>query len=124
MRTLIFSATARLSALLKKVQVNRFFAIALAGILVFMTSPDLSRSSTSLNNSSRAVTNKIDRVIHQDDSERPKTYREWEQEAERTDGSPVERIKEIGKESADAIQDFGEVYPDVAKRSARTAREQ
>lgn len=125
MTNLISRAAARLSSLLKDIQVKQFFAIALVGVLVFMTSPEMpkGRDSGDLGRTGQAVTKKIDRVIHQGDSERPKTTREWQNEAARTEDAPAERAKEIIKESADAFEDFGEVYPSTAKRSARATQE-
>lgn len=125
MTTLISKAVARLGSLLKEIQVKQFFAIALVGVLVFMTSPEMprGRNTADLGRNGQAVTKKIDRVIHQGDSERPKTTREWQNEAARTEDAPAERAKEIIKESADAIQDFGGVYPSTAKRSVRAAQE-
>ena len=34
-------------------------------------------------------------------------------------GKPGERIERIGEQSADAIKEFGQMYPDVAKRSEK-----
>lgn len=68
--------------------------------------------------STQEVSKKLDTVVHQDDSQRPKTTGEWNQEARETKNAPAERLKRIGKQSAEAVKDFGAVYPDTAKRSA------
>jgi hypothetical protein len=60
--------------------------------------------------------------IHQNDSDRPKTTGEWNREARETEGEPGERAKRIGKESAEAVKDFGSMYTDTAKRSANELR--
>jgi hypothetical protein len=120
MTNLISRATARLISVFKEIQVKQFVTVALVGFLVLTTTPSM---AASMGRNAQSVTNKVDRIIHEDDSNRPKTTREWQQEAQRTEDAPVERIKEIGKESADAVQDFGELYPDVAKRSARATQE-
>ncbi|MEB3309576.1 MAG: hypothetical protein VKJ02_05035 [Snowella sp.] len=53
-----------------------------------------------------------------DDANRPKTAGEWDQQARETEGRPVEKLKRIGEQSAEAFKEFGAVYPDTAERSA------
>jgi hypothetical protein len=60
----------------------------------------------------------VDRDIHQDSEKRPKTTGEWNKQSRETQGKPGERLKRIGEQSAEAIKDFGSVYPDTAERSA------
>ena len=61
--------------------------------------------------------NKMGDVLDEDGTERPKTTREWRQEARATEGEPLERAKRIVKEAADAVEDWAELYPDVAERT-------
>lgn len=67
---------------------------------------------------SKAVTQKLDEVVHQNDSERPKTTGEWNKEAREVKGEPGERLKRIGKQSGEAVKEFGSIYPDTAQKSA------
>ena len=60
----------------------------------------------------------IDKVIHQDREQRPKTTQEWNKQSRETEGKPGERIKRIEKQSVEAVKDFGSMYSDTAKRSA------
>jgi hypothetical protein len=101
--------------LFQEFQVKRFFAIALVGFLVLTTSLN---STIDSGRSSDAVTRRLDRVVHQDDADRPKTTGEWNREARQTEDAPGERAKRIAKESGEAVKQFGSVYPDTAKRSA------
>lgn len=111
MANFISNTIAQINGLLKKVQVKQFLAVVLVGFLV-MTSNVVPKDSN------KALTNKINEVVHQDDSQRPKTIGEWNKEARETEDAPGERLQKIGKESAEAIKDFGSLYPDTAKRSA------
>lgn len=116
MTNLISGAIAHISSLVKNFQVKRFLAIALVGFVVLT----INVNSASAN---KAVTREIDNLVHQDNSDRPKTTGEWNKEARETKGAPGERLKRIGKESAEAVKDFGSVYPDTAKRSGRELKE-
>jgi hypothetical protein len=60
----------------------------------------------------------VDRDIHQDAEKRPKTTGEWNKQSRETKGKPGERLKRVGEQSAEAIKDFGSVFPDTAERSA------
>ncbi|WP_325078510.1 hypothetical protein [Sphaerospermopsis aphanizomenoides] len=82
---------------------------------MFATSLDSSIESGS---SSDSVTRRLDRVVHKDDADRPKTTGEWHQEARETENAPGERAKRITKQSGEALKQWGSVYPDTAKRSA------
>ncbi len=112
MTNLISKAIAYVSSLVKEFQVKSFLSIVLAGFLLLTTNFAPERSN-------QAVTNKIDQAIHQNDSQRPKTTGEWNREARETEGAPGKRLERIAGESAEAIKEFGSVYPDTAKRSAR-----
>jgi len=111
MTNLISKAIAHLSSLLKELQVKRFLAVVLVGFLLLTTNVNADRNT-------QGVSKKLDEVLHQDDSQRPKTIGEWHQEGRETEGSPGERIKNIAQESAEAFKDLGSVYPDTAQRSA------
>ncbi len=112
MTNIISRAITQISSLLKKAQVMRFLSVVLVGFLLLTT------NNIAQDRNTKAVTRKIDEVVHQDNSERPKTMGEWQQEAKETKGAPGERVEKIAKESAEAIKDFGSLYPDTAKRSA------
>ncbi len=111
MANLISSTISHISNVFKQFQVKRFLAVALIGFVLLTT-------NVAPQNSSKAITNKINEIVHQDDSERPKTTGEWNKEARETEDAPGERIQRIGKQSAEAVKDFGSVYPDTAERSA------
>lgn len=111
MKNLISRAIAGVSSVLKELQVKQFLAVVLVGFLLLTT-------NSALEGNNRALTEKIDQAVHQDDSQRPKTTGEWNKEARETQGAPGERLQKIATESAEAIKDFGSVYPDTAQRSA------
>lgn len=111
MINLISQAIDNLSYHLKKIQVKSFFTSVLLGI--FLLTSGVSNYAT---NGANAADN-IDSKVFEGNSERPTTTSEWREEARRTEDAPLERIKEIGQESAQAIKEWGELYPDVIDRS-------
>jgi hypothetical protein len=114
---LISQAFSQINFLLHKFQVKRFFAVVLVGFLLLTTNVNTERSSN------KALTRELDKVVHQDDADRPKTTGEWNREARETENAPGERVKRIAKESAEAVKQWGSVYPDTAKRSAESLDE-
>ncbi|AFY46886.1 hypothetical protein Nos7524_0991 [Nostoc sp. PCC 7524] len=96
-------------------ELKRFFAIALVGFVVLTTSLD---SSIDAGRSSDSLTRRLDKVVHQDDADRPKTTGEWNKEARQTEEASGERAKRIAKESGEALKQWGSVYTDTAQRSA------
>ncbi len=65
---------------------------------------------------------KVNKTVHQSDSQRPKNTKEWMDEAHQ-DVPLGQRVKDIGEDSAEAVRDWGSVYPDTAKRSGRELRD-
>lgn len=110
MRNIVKSAFAHISSVFKQFQVKRFFAVVLVGFLLLNTGVGFADGS-------KDVTNKIDRLVNQGDSDRPKTVGQWNKEARQTEDAPLQRLKRIGKESAEAVEDFGEMYADTADDS-------
>jgi hypothetical protein len=111
MTNLIFRAIASISSLLKRLQVKSIISIALLGVLLLTTNVNAAQNS-------QEVTKRIDQLVHQDDSQRPKTLGDFEQEVE-GDVPLGERVYNTARDSAEAFKDFGSVYPDTAKKSAR-----
>ncbi len=78
--------------------------------------------SSALPDDPKAVTKEIDQVVHRNRSDRPKTTGEWNKE--KAEDAPLsKRVKQIGKESKEAIKDFGKMYPDTAERSAEALKQ-
>ena len=116
MPSLISGTITKVNALLKKLYIKQFLPMILVGLMLLTTNvdPDLP---------SQATVDRLDAMMKQEDPQRPKTTAEWEQQARETKGQPVEKLKRIGEQSADAIKEFGKMYPDVAKRSAAELRD-
>ncbi|MBD2447591.1 hypothetical protein H6G76_10490 [Nostoc sp. FACHB-152] len=114
---LISKAFSQISSLLNGLQAKRFLAVVLVGFIVLTTNVNADRGNT------KAVTKELDRVVHQDNADRPKTTGEWNREARQTEDAPGKRVQRIAKESAEAVKQFGGVYPDTAKRSANSVDE-
>ena len=111
MRNVIKSAIANIGVMFKQLQVKQFFAVVLVGFLLLTTNiAGMDRG--------QALTNKVDQLTDQNNSDRPKTVGEWNKEARQTEDAPLERIKRIGKESAEAVKDFGGMYADTAEKTA------
>jgi hypothetical protein len=109
---LISKAFSQISSLLNGLQAKRFLVVVLVGFIVLTTNVNADRGNTN------AVTKELDRVVHQDKADRPKTTGEWNREARQTEDAPGKRVQRIAKESAEAVKQFGDVYPNTAKRSA------
>lgn len=116
MSSLIFGAIAKVGTLLNRLYIKQFLPMILVGLMLLTTNvdPDLP---------SQATVDRLDAMMKQEDPQRPKTTAEWEQQARETKGQPVEKLKRIGEQSADAIKEFGGMYPEVAKRSATELRD-
>ena len=113
MKKFVFDSIDKIASLLKKIYSNRASAIVIVGLLILSTNidPVLSKQD---------AIGKIDKMLEQDsDPNRPKTTAEWQQQARETKGKPGEKLKRIGEQSADAVKEFGSMYPDVAKNSAK-----
>ena len=95
----------------KQLQVRQFLSVIAIGFILLNTTVAPDRVS-------KATIDKLDRLVNQENPDRPKTTAEWQQQAREVKGKPGERIERIGEQSADAIKEFGQMYPDVAKRSA------
>jgi hypothetical protein len=102
----------QISKWFKNLQVRQFLSVVAIGFILLTTNVPPDRAS-------KATIDKLDRMVHQEDPQRPKTTGEWQQQAREVKGKPGERIERIGEQSADAIKEFGDMYPDVAKRSAK-----
>lgn len=83
----------------KQLQVGQFLSIVAIGLILSTTdvAPDLA---------SKATIDKLDRLVHQENPERPKTTGEWQKQAREVKGEPGERLERIGKQSADAISEI------------------
>jgi hypothetical protein len=94
----------------KQLQVRQFLSVVAIGFILLNTTPEPDLAS-------KATIDKLDRMVHQENPDRPKTTKEWQQQAREVKGKPGERAERIGEQSADAVKEFGKMYPDVAKRS-------
>jgi len=111
MKNLISRATTHITFLINGLQVKRFFAVVLVGFILLTTNVDSGQNN-------KALTKQVREQAEQIDSVRPKTTREWYKEARETEDSPGERLQNIAEESAQAVKEFGSLYPDTAKRTA------
>ncbi len=110
MLSLIHGAFTQIGALLNKLHVKQFLPALLVGFVLLTTNvvPDLA---------SKGAIDRLERKMEQENPDRPKTTAEWQNQAREVKGKPGERLKRIGEQSADAVKEFGSMYPDVAKNS-------
>jgi hypothetical protein len=102
---------AKISSLFNQTQVKQLLSIAIVGLVLVANNVAPERTS-------KATVDRLDRLVQQENPDRPKTTAQWQQQAEEVKGRPGERLKRIGEQSADAVKEFGSSYPDVAKKSA------
>jgi hypothetical protein len=110
MKNLISQTLAQITSLINGLQFKRFFAVVLVGFILLTTNVDSKQNNQSLAKQVREQA--------EIDSVRPKTTREWYKEARETEDSPGKRLENIAEETVKAVQEFGALYPDTAKRSA------
>jgi hypothetical protein len=100
-----------ISALLKQTQI-KILTTTLLGVILLTSG--VSSYATNGNSADANISSKI----FEGNPERPTTTREWKQEARQTEDRPLERVKEIGKETKEAVKDWGKLYPNVTERTA------
>jgi len=116
MTNLISRAIARISTLLEGLQVKQFFAAGLVGFLLLTTNVDMGKND-------QPLPAKLRDTIEQNGADRPKTTGQWNREAQKVEGNPGERIKRIGKESAEAFKEFGSGYGEGAEKTANQVQD-
>jgi hypothetical protein len=107
----IWKIITKISYLSNKLQVKKLVSMIMVSLVILATNVAPERTS-------KATVDRLDRLVQQENPDRPKTTAQWQQQAEAVKGRPGERLKRIGEQSADAVQEFGSTYPDVAKKSA------
>jgi hypothetical protein len=118
MKKIILRSIGRITSLLNKFDLNKALTIVVVGLLVLTTNVDPSLSK-------QDAIGKIDKMLQNDrDPNRPKTTAQWQQQARETKGKPGEKLERIGEQSADAIKEFGSMYPEVAKNSAKELKKE
>jgi hypothetical protein len=112
MLTFISGLMTKIAVFLKGLHLRQLLPIILVGVVLLATEvvPDVA--------SGKAI-DRLERKVRQENPDRPKTTAEWQQQAREVKGKPGERIKRIGEQSADAVKEFGSMYPDVAKNSGK-----
>jgi hypothetical protein len=110
MLSLISRITNRFGWLMKQ-SLGKLLPVLLVGFLLMTTNGADGMSE-------RKLEKVVDRDIHQDSEKRPKTTGEWNKQSRETQGKPGERLKRVGEQSAEAIKDFGSVFPDTVERGA------
>jgi hypothetical protein len=111
MLNLISKTIDYIRSLFTKQTLGSVLPVLLIGVLLLTTNIDRSPSEQNLGKV-------VDRDIHQDSEKRPKTTGEWKQQSREVQGKPGELLKRVGGQSAEAVKDFGSVFPDTVERSA------
>ena len=106
--TAIRLMAARLSKAVASLQFQRCAVAVAVGLILLTTSID----NSSLNTSTKAMLNDM---VARGEQDRPVTTGQWQAENEKLQGQPAKQAKRIGKESADAIGEMGEIYPGNAE---------
>jgi hypothetical protein len=104
-----------IGSLLAGLHVKQVLSAVLVGFLLLTTNANPQAGNP-------ATTKALNDVVHQDKSDRPKTVGEWKKEARQTEDATGKRTQRIAKESAEAVKDWGSVYPSTAERSGDAAK--
>lgn len=111
------TSIASVFAWLKDWQINRVFAIVLAGFLLLSSNANYAQNDQSLGERMRERIQQADQ-----NSERPKTMGQWENEVE-GDVPLGERVHNTIRDSAEAFNQFGKEYSVGAQESARNVKD-
>jgi hypothetical protein len=117
MSNMISNAIAIISASFKQLQVQRFLSVALTGCLLFGAAMNMGRDTDTLGERMRDRIEQTDR-----NSERPKTTGEFLDEA-RGDIPLGERMKNITRDSREALNQFGKEYSVGAQESLNNIKD-
>jgi hypothetical protein len=109
MLNLIFRTMGYIKSIAKQ-SAKKFLPIFLVGVVLLTTNVDRDMNDQKLGKV-------VDKAIHQDRENRPKTTGEWNQQSREVQGKPGKLLKRVGEQSAEAVKDFGSVFPDTAKRT-------
>lgn len=120
MISLISKTISKIGYFISKFQVKQFLPIVIVGVMLLTTNGSPSLSNPGL--STRKSVDRLNDLVQSENSERPKTTGEWNQQADETKGRPGEKMKRIGEQSVDAVKEFGSMYGDVAERSSAELR--
>lgn len=105
---MVISAFQKLSGVFAGLKLQSVISIAFVGFLLLTTSVD----GADLPNSTKMMLNDM---IARGAEGRPVTTGQWQAENEKLQGQPAKQVKRIAKESADAVGEMGEIYPDTVK---------
>ncbi len=85
------------------------FAVACSAVVILLTANGVNAGQTA-----KGLANN-DQLPPTEDVGRPRTMGQWEAENEALEGQPVEKLKRIAEESADAVKNMAGIYPQNAK---------
>lgn len=108
----------RIRAALLRLQVRQLVTAAVAGIFLATTLTAASAAAAEEGREadlSPQLEQKLDEITTPGETGRPRTTKQWQEEGEKLDGKPLETVKRVAEESADAVEEMAEVYPHVAK---------
>ncbi len=98
----------KLASALSLLPVTRIAAALLVTLMLMTTTAVAADLSPS-------VESKLNRMINQGENGRPRTTAQWQAKNEELKGKPGEQLEEIGKETADAVSNMADIYPQNAK---------
>ncbi|PSN16643.1 hypothetical protein C7293_01510 [filamentous cyanobacterium CCT1] len=85
------------------------FAVACSAVIILLTTSVDAKQSASRQARSNSE------IPPAGDVGRPRTMNQWQAENEALEGQPGEKLKRIAEESADAVKNMAEIYPQNAK---------
>ncbi|PSR14896.1 hypothetical protein C8255_23555 [filamentous cyanobacterium CCP3] len=86
------------------------FAVACSTVIILLTANGVDARQ---NASQQAQRNS--EIPPTEDVGRPRTMNQWQAENEALEGQPGKKLKRIAEESADAVKNMAEIYPQNAK---------
>lgn len=86
------------------------FAVACSAVIILLTANGVDARQSA----SRQATANQD-LPPTEDVGRPRTMNQWQAENDALEGQPGQKLKRIAEESADAVKNMAEIYPQNAK---------
>ncbi len=102
------AALKRVGSALASIQLQRIATVAFIGLFLLTTSVDESSLST-------GTKTMLNDMISRGEDGRPVTSAQWAAENKELKGNPLDRIERVAEESADAVGEMAEIYPDTAE---------
>jgi len=115
MRAIFERIRAVISVFQSVFRLQQWIAVALVGVVLMASGSSQAAPSTQDADIDSDVKTELQRLANEGEEGRPRTSGQWQAENEELQGKPGKQLKRIVRESADAVEEMSEIYPQNAK---------